>query len=361
MESHGFAHRKGGHCGSSALRDLLEHHGLTYGTEPISEGMVFGLAGALAFAFAEDVAPFFDNPDISLPLYLNGRSEDLEQTLCGHLGVRLDLRRSDDPADGWRWLRDELDAARPTMVWANMKDLSYQRVRLDNARHDIVVVAYDGERGEAIVADHDFDDLQRCSLESLARARSANAFPGSPRHATWVMRFPKRLPDLSDAVESALRKTIATMRCEELLAWEVTDGATASQQPYRQGLRGTRAFTDSFASWPERFGDDLAASLRLLYVLVERAGTGGGFYRAFQARFLEESAELLDDPALRRAADTYRELADTWRRVARSARSRPAPAAHAAALREVWRACELEERGVERLEAWVDERAGVAA
>ena len=46
-------HRRAGHCGSGALRDLLEFHGLSWTAEPLSEGMVFGLGAGLGFAYVE--------------------------------------------------------------------------------------------------------------------------------------------------------------------------------------------------------------------------------------------------------------------------------------------------------------------
>ena len=39
-----FPHQLAGHCGSGALRDLLEFHGLDFGRGPLSEGAAFGLA-----------------------------------------------------------------------------------------------------------------------------------------------------------------------------------------------------------------------------------------------------------------------------------------------------------------------------
>jgi hypothetical protein len=47
-----FVHRRAGHCGSGALRDLLEHRGLDFGRGSLTEGSVFGLAGGLGFFFA---------------------------------------------------------------------------------------------------------------------------------------------------------------------------------------------------------------------------------------------------------------------------------------------------------------------
>jgi len=44
-------HRRAGHCGSGALRDLLEFHRLSWSDRPLSEGMVFGLGAGLGFAY----------------------------------------------------------------------------------------------------------------------------------------------------------------------------------------------------------------------------------------------------------------------------------------------------------------------
>ena len=349
-----FVHTRGGHCGSSALRDLLEHHGLDYGAGPLSEAMVFGLSGAMAFAFADDLIPF-DGSGAKLPFYLNGRSEGLERDLCAHLGITFEVRRSDHPVVGWAWLADELAHGAPTLIWVNLKDLDYQQVKLDNTRHAVVVTAVDEAAGTVAVADHDFHNLQTLGLDALARARSARAFPGPVRHATAILRFPAQLPPLDGAVAAGLRRVLATMRSAEPVAWEIS-GATGPTTvvTYRQGLSALDALIDSCAGWPQRFGDGLSDALRLLHVLLERAGTGGGFYRRFEARFLDEAAAALDDVQLRAAAAHYTALAAHWREVARSLRQEDVAAAHRAALGGLQQARELEAEGLELLEACLE-------
>ena len=48
-----YPHRRAGHCGSGAFRDLLEFHGLSWTDAPLSEGMAFGLGAGLGFAYVE--------------------------------------------------------------------------------------------------------------------------------------------------------------------------------------------------------------------------------------------------------------------------------------------------------------------
>lgn len=327
-------HRRAGHCGSGALRDLLEFHGLSWDEAPLGEGAVFGLAAGLGFAWIE-------LPDFDPPLYLVGRTHDLERDACTHLGIGLDFRQTDDPAEGWAVLRSELDAGRPTMIWADIQHLEYLRVRLAMTMHDIVVCGYDEEAGVALIADNDRDEIQHCSLEALARARNSDAFPGPNRHGTWVMRFPGELPGAAATVRTAVSKAVANMRAPG-------DGA-----PPARGLAGVEAFAAGFGEWPDRFGDRLDAALRGLRVFIVKAGTGGAMFRSLHAGFLHDAAALLGDPALRATADCYDQLATEWIALAAATHAEDPLAAHAAASPHVARIEALEHEGVDGMEAWL--------
>lgn len=335
-----FPHRRAGHCGSGALRDLLEYHRLSWDGAPLGEGMVFGLGGGLGFFFVE-------LPEMDPPLYLVGRTAGLERDLCSHLGVALDLRRTDDPDEGWRWVRDAVDAGRPVMVNADIGELDYLRVRLHNTMHDIVVCGYDEQEGVALVADNDRDELQRCSLESLALARASGAFPGPHHHATWLMDFPADLPDAREAVGRGLARAADNMR---------TGGEGLGGAPRDAGLAGVAAFAAAYPAWEERPAARLASALRGLWVFVVKAGTGGAMFRSLQADFLADAARLLGNGDLREAAGVYRELALEWRALADAVAGPDAPdapaAAHAAGLPHVEAIARLEVAGIEAMEAF---------
>jgi hypothetical protein len=328
-----FPHRRAGHCGSGALRDLLELRGLDYGRGPLSEGAVFGLGGGLGFLFLE-------LPQMRPPVYLVGRTSGLERDIATHLGFDVELRQTDDPDEGWRWVRDEIDAGRPPMVWADIAELEYLRVRMTNTRHDIVVVAYDDDEQVALIADNDRDELQRCSYASLAAARGSSGFPGPNRHGTFVYDWPDRLRDPREAVTAALDRAIGNMRQGgETLG----DGSLTSAE----GLPGVDGFAASYPAWPERLGDQLDAALSGLRVFIVKAGTGGAMFRSLHAEFLHDMADLLGDGALADAAAVYDELSATWVELAGCAERRD----HAAGAGLVARIAELEHSGVEAMDA----------
>ncbi|WP_278258248.1 BtrH N-terminal domain-containing protein [Nocardioides convexus] len=108
------------------------------GTAPPDEGLVFALSGALDLSYVRDA-------DLMPPVYLVGRGGDLETDLPTRLGAEVSVHATDDPQEGWTWVRDAIREGRPALVWADIAELPYLRVRLQMSRHDIVVIGYDDE------------------------------------------------------------------------------------------------------------------------------------------------------------------------------------------------------------------------
>lgn len=295
---------------------------------------MFGLAGGLGFLY-------LDLPGMRPPLYLVGRTADLERDLAPHIGAGLDVRETDDPQTGWRWVRELIDAGQPPMVWADIGELDYLNVKMHNTRHDILVVAYDEDAGIAWVADNDRDELQACTYESLARARNSGAFPGPNRHATFVYHWPRRLRDPGPATRDAISRAVRNMRGDGGEALAGLNGAT--------GLAGVDIFAAAYPSWPETFAEDLDAALSGLRVFIVKAGTGGAMFRSLHAEFLREMGTIISDDDLGRLAEVYDELSSTWIELAECAGARD----HAAGLRLVERIAELEHAGVAGMERWL--------
>ncbi|KAB2352342.1 BtrH N-terminal domain-containing protein [Actinomadura rudentiformis] len=337
-----YPHRLAGHCGSGALRDLLDWAGLGWAGPP-SEPLVFGLSGGLDFTFLQI-------PSLTPPVYLGGRTLDMEFDLCRRLGVDVERRETDDPVQGWAWVTAELDAGRPVMVWADILRLPYLRVRLTNTRHDIVVVGYDAAAGVAWVADNDREELQEVPMEALAHARDSHGFPHPNRHATFPMRFPGRLPDLLPIARDAAEDVVANM----------TGGNPASGESpleiagYSAGLAGVKDFAAEVAGWPERHAPEtLAAMYRTVRICVEKAGTGGGLFRRLQAGFCHDVAEITGDRAFREAGGAWAACAEAWSALAAAAGTAStagtAQPDHAAVAKEAAALPALEEYATEKL------------
>lgn len=326
-----FPHRRAGHCGSGALRDLLEFNGLDFDDGPLSEGAVFGLAGGLGCFYVENSA-------FTPPFYLVGRTADLERDIAANLEITLEVRETDDAAEGWSWVRAELDAGRPTMIWADIAELEYLRVRMSNTRHDIVVVGHDPEAGIAWIADNDREELQPCSLKSLAAARTSSGFPGPNRNSTFLYTWPDRLPAARTAVQRGLARAVANMRQDAPSVGGLQGGV---------GLAAVDALATGYPAWPTTFGPSLEHALGGLWVFIVKAGTGGAMFRSLHAQFLHDAAGWLRDGQLAALAEHYGELATTWIELANTAKCGD----HAAGIDLVDVIRTMEHRGVELMEA----------
>lgn len=211
----------------------MEWAGLGCGGPP-DEGLVFTLGGALLTSVRRNCDQAY-------------RGGDLELDLLDRIGAEVELRATDDPVAGWKWVTDEIDAGRPVMVWADISALPYRRVRLQMSRHDIVIVGYDDEQRLAYVVDNDREHVQTVPYDDLARARTSTGFPVPTRHTTYVVKWPECVPNLRAISASAL--TQAALSLSRGNGPKISDRSSASVQG--TGLDGVQVFVDDLRRWPE--------------------------------------------------------------------------------------------------------------
>ena len=222
---------------------------------------------------------------------------------------------TDDPEEGWSWVRDEVNAGRPSLIWGDISELPYLRVQLQMSRHDIVVIGYDTERDIAFVVDNDRANVQEVPLEALARARSSTAFPQPTRHCTYRVSWPETLPSLAGVAADAFRQSAATMRTPSHSSIADVTAASVSGE----GLAGIAAFAHDVGTWVDLPQNELELLLFSLGAFIEKAGTGGGLFRRLLADGSADVARLTGDPATSDLAEVASQSAQTWTTIARAA------------------------------------------
>ena len=301
-----YPHRMGGHCGSSAMRDLMEWAGLGFDGPP-NEGLVFALGGALSLTYVRTDA-------LVPPLYLVGRGPDFEMDLPRRLGATVEVRSTDDPQLGWDLVRDELDRGRPALVWAEIAELPYLRVQLRMSRHDIVIVGYDSDAEIAYVADNDRVEIQQVPFDALARARRSMTFPEPTRHTLFRIDWPEALPSIAVVAAEAFAQSAACMRAPagSTIAGPVEHSGT-------HGIDAALALSSDVMLWHELPTDVLEVHLFSLGAFIEKAGTGGGLFRRLLACGCDEIARLTGDAATSDLARDAHRAAAAWTSVAQAA------------------------------------------
>ncbi len=284
-----YRHRTGEHCASTALRNVLGHHGIE-----LSEPMVFGLASGLGFFY-------LDFEGASPSRLFHGRSSTLESDFGLNTGVPLRDRVEPDDDTAWHILRDYLERGVPVMVSTDTFHLGYHHTSSHFPGHRCVVVGYDDASRVVFIADRKFEDLQRCSFDELRRARNAPDYPMTSQNQFGDYEGPVALGrPLDEAIPLALCRNARAMLAPDD---DLPSGLPAMRDLAR-GLAGWQHAPDW--SWAARFG----------YQVIVKRGAGGSFFRSLEADFLREAAVRLPGLGRDLKAERLDEIAAGWRDVA---------------------------------------------
>jgi hypothetical protein len=265
--------------------------------------------------------------------------------------VPFRAHRTSGPATAERQLRAALDQGRPVIATVDVARLRYRAVPdwlCGMTPQDVLVEPADGEPMLWDLAPAPFP-------VTWAELATARAGVRSARHRLLVAEPPEEPIDLAGAAAAGIVDTWAGML----------------EPPMRNfGVPGLAKWAELLTAprdpkgWPRL----LAAPgrqfqlLTWLYDWIETAGTGGGFFRAMYAEFLEEVAGPLGRPELAALAADLRELAAGWTALAGAAVAAggDGPLARAAALLERRRRL-VEERGAAAAAEVAEVQAELAA
>jgi len=286
----GYPHHTGEHCASTALRNLLCHHGLQ-----LSEEMVFGLASGLGFYYLK-----LDG--LSPTRMFHGRTATLESDFGRNTGVPFVDRPEPDDDRAWLAVRACVDRGRPVMVATDTFYLGYHHTTSHFPLHRCVVVGYEDASETVLIADRKFEIYQRCSFGELRRSRNARDYPISceNRYGEFEGEVKLGVP-LEEGIRAALRRN-----AREML------------EPGRDlpaGIPALRALARDFANWAAT--DDWSWAARFGYQVIVKRGAGGSFFRSLYAGFLRESALRLPEIEERGLPARMDAIAARWRALAR--------------------------------------------
>jgi hypothetical protein len=269
---------------------LLEHHGLK-----LSEPMVFGLSGAMSFAFL----PFLKMGNLPVVAYRMFPGHIIKK-LPKKLGIKPFRKRYRYQDQAMR----ELDAFLADGQIVGIQTSAYYTtyfppdMRFQFNAHNSIVFGKQGE--EYLISDPVFEMPQRIHASDLEKARFAKGF-SAPK---GLVHFPCSVPDRID-LEPLIRKSI-----------KKTVNMMLHAPPYI-GLKGIRQLAKHILHLPRKRNKVYTRHfLGNLVRMQEEIGTGGGGFRFIYAAFLQEAYQVLGLPLLSEASRKMTEAGDTWREYA---------------------------------------------
>ena len=293
----GFQPFKTHHCVTGSMRHVYQFHGY-----PISEELLLGLGAGVGASYwhLKGMTPF-----------LGGRGnfgrpgeEGLEKTAGKRTGVQVESFQTNSASKAEKTLLEQLEAGEVVMVRLDMGFLPYFDFPEDYhfGWHVVVVAGYDPATKEVLVADRD-GVLHPVSLTDLALARGSKHRPFPPLNTWWRFDFSQKRPPKPEELRQA-----------------ILEATTAMLEPpiANIGVKGIRKAAQAVLEWHKRLSE---AELRrtcveLPFFITPDGGTGGGFFRFMYGRFLQEAAQLLEQPRLLGLAEEFRGIGDDWQLVA---------------------------------------------
>lgn len=295
----GYQHKLGSHCSSLQMSNILRYNGLE-----VSEELCFGIGAGLGFIYRKAFNP---------PLYfILGRSDELEEKICYHLGGIAVPYKTDDNQKAYEGVIKLLDKQQPVLVNIDASHFQYMRDRFnlfDNVRyggHRVTIVGYEMGQTKAssyfYLSDYVWGDLQKVSFEEMELARACDGAQTPPNNLFYTFIFPEKFISVENAIKKGINLNVQTM----LKPWFPVFG-----------IPGLEKFCTRILTWNGTMKEDLLRkNLNMTYMMMEVVGTGGGNFRRLFARFLRESSVYLKDDSLMPIFKTYRRLGDCWKEIA---------------------------------------------
>lgn len=283
-------HQPGRHCGSSAIRDLLDFHGL-----PMTEAMCLGLGCGLGITYLE-------LPEGDTPIIVHVRSLGFEQAVFEAMGIPFAWEEFAAPDVAAHALDVALQSGRPALLLTDIFHLPYFGSRTHFPGHAVLAWGRNTDNTLVYVTDTERVEFMSVPVADLALARFSAAQPFPHRGSMFAPTALSLGIGIADAVCPAIRRN-----AQGLL------GGTG-----RVGLAALAAWRAELPRWREL--ENWSWVTRFAYQVLERRGTGGGAFRAMYAEFLDEAGALHADVERRGLPGLMREAAMAWTNLAHGLR-----------------------------------------
>jgi len=289
----GFEPFVGKHCETTALKRVLDYHGLS-----LSEEMLLGLGGGIGFIYW--YMKMMPSPFIGTRY---GKGTDFPINICRRIGAEVSIIETSSSKRGYEELKALLRTGEPAVVYGDMVYLPYLALpeMAHFGGHVVVVFGLDEAKEQVHIYDRGRNPVT-ASVDDLAKARGSKFPPFPPKHRMLKISYPAKVGNLEEGIIESIGEC-----CEYML-----------KPPIKNiGLHGMKKWSKVVAKWPEEFGGiNLLGALMNGFIYIEIGGTGGSAFRPMYAKFLEEASRVVNKPALKEIAEMMRESAGVWSEIA---------------------------------------------
>jgi len=304
LERYPSVHQVSPFCEIGSFRDILHFNG-----HDLSIPMVFGISGAMGFAYGPGYLARPIAPDYYLPIYVITPFNPFPlRNTYRVTNVWTYGRRSIDSGKMWKTIVKYINEERPVLVEVEISNY-FRLIGMPLAAqsflyiggHVVTVIGYDEENRRITVVESMLKNPVEVDMDQFIQVCSVFDSYVPPENEWTVHYVPPKLPPVEFMIYQGIRGLVHQM----LHPYQFS--------PHHYfGFDGLKKFVTTFQDWPELMNKELLMeSLSLANNFVQQY-RNGGFLRRLYAKFLLEAADMLRDDRLKNGADLYLDSMEKW-------------------------------------------------
>ena len=274
--------------------------------------MIFGVSGAMGFAYGPGHLARPLAPDYYLPVYVVTPFNPFPLSNAYRVtNVWTYSRRSVDAGKLWASIKKHLNEDRPLMV--EVEILSYFSLigipvavqdLFSIGGHVVTIIGYDEENQKITLVETMLKNPVEVDKDRFLKV-CAVFDSYIPPENEWTVHFvPAKLPPVEFMIKQGIRRMVHQM------------AAPYQFSPHHYfGFDGLNKFVTTFQDWPELMNTELLTESLALVNNFAQQYRNGGFLRGLYGEFLLEAADLLQDVRLKTGAELYFTARDKWNRI----------------------------------------------
>ncbi len=291
FEISGFKHNMSAHCENGVTSNLLNFNNIQ-----LSEAMVFGIGSGLFFSYM----PFIKLNGIPVSSYRPLPGAIFKRT-ARRMGVHVKSCTFRNPEKAMNELNRVLAEGKPVGMVVGVYHLKYfpPAFRFHFNAHNLV--AFGRTNGSYIISDPVMETQVLLDYEDLKKVRFAKG-TAEPKGKMYFVDKILGKPDLKLAIIKGITQT-----CSHMLTIPIP----------MFGVKGIRFLAKRMRNWQQKLGERKAALyMAQLVRMQEEIGTGGAGFRFMYAAFLQETAQIFENPTFAQLSAEMTKIGDLWREFA---------------------------------------------
>ena len=282
----------GVHCGSSAIRNVVNFYGYDY-----PEELCFGLGCGLGF--------FYNKLYTSKPSeIIHLRAPNMEPLFFSKQGNEYEWKLEKNSHKAFKNLILELDEGNPIFLQTDLFYLKYYNSKIHFPGHVVLCVGYDMKNKNFILSDTNFKELQIVSFSDLDKARSSKAEP-YPLNYNWfsIKKF-SPFKNLELKIKNSIK-----LNSYNFLNGQNSLRGTSSIYSILEWLKGIQ-------NWSKY--DDSNEIFKFAYQIIAKRGSKGAGFRCIYSDFLKIASSESKKIKVLKLYERMIDIANLWELIALS-------------------------------------------